>query len=155
MTTVINQGRRRAGLLGAMDEEWPRIVRGGAGRRAWRRWSAQLLDVGLELDGLDELVELFRHPGDHVRSDRAARLLIAEAQAGDDVAARVLMQGLVPFAGRVAALYARYSSVERDDIVAEVVAAVHVRIMRTRLDERDRLLVWYLQLTVRRQLARR
>jgi hypothetical protein len=42
----------------------------------------------------------------------------------------------------------------RSDAVAEVLAAVQLRIMRTRLDERDHLLVAYLQLTVRRQLGR-
>ena len=155
MHQTVTEGRRRqAGLLSAMDREWRMIVAGGAGRRAWRRWAPELRAGGIDVDGADDLVEIIRHPGDHARSDAVARVLLAAAQAGDELAARALMQGLVPFVGRLAGLYARYGSAPIDDAVAEVLAAVQLRIMRTRLDERDHLLVAYLQLTVRRQLGR-
>ena len=155
MTTPVTTGPRpQRGLLNAMDREWPALASSTAGRRARRRWTPRLASAGVDVDSLDGLVEVIRHPGDHTRSDVVARVLIGAAQAGDELAARTLMQGLVPFAGRLAGQYTRYGPVGADDVVAEVLAAVQLRIMRTRLDRRDGFLVAHLQLTVRRQLQR-
>jgi hypothetical protein len=117
--TVTEGRRRQAGLLAAMDREWPMIVAGGDGRRAWRRWAPELC---AGIDGPDELVAIIRH-GDHARSDAGARVLLAAAQASDELAARALMQGLVPFVGRLAGLYARYGPAPIDEVLAAVLAA--------------------------------
>jgi hypothetical protein len=120
----MTEGRRRqAGLLSAMDREWRMIVAGRAGRRAWRRWAPELCAGGIDVDGPDDLVEIIRHPGDHAHSDAVARVLLAAAQAGDDLAARTLMQGLVPFVGRLAGLYARYGPAPIDEVLPAVLAA--------------------------------
>ncbi len=121
-------------MLDRIDIEWAAISDTSPGRRAANRWTPVLSAAGFEydpVDGLDALVSLIRHPGDHRRTDIVVRVLLDAAHAGDELAARTLIQGLLPFVGRLAARYARGGVASFDDAAGEILAAVQRRITAT------------------------
>jgi hypothetical protein len=141
-------------MLDGIDIEWAAISHTSPGRRAANRWTPFLTAAGFDYDPLDALVSLIRHPGDHQRSDIVVRVLLDAAHAGDELAARTLIQGLLPFVGRLAARYARGGVASFDDAAGEILAAVQQRITATHPRADQAMLVAYLQLTVRRQMRR-
>jgi hypothetical protein len=146
-------------VLSGLDREWAIVQHSSAARRALRRWSPALAAAGVDVDpvmGLEALIAVLWRPGDPYRSDAVMRVLLREFHDGDELAGRVLVQALVGFVGSLAARYVRGSSrAAADDIVAEILAAVQLRIVRLVPRPDQRMLLAHLQLTVRRQMRRR
>jgi hypothetical protein len=146
-------------VLSRLDRDWAIVQHSSAARRALRRWSPALVAAGVDIDpaaGLEPLIGVLWRPGDPYRSDAVMRVLLGEFHDGDELAGRVLVQALVGFVGSMAAQYVRGSArAAADDIAAEILAAVQLRIVRLVPRPDQRMLLAHLQLTVRRQMRRR
>jgi hypothetical protein len=95
------QSQNCSSMLGRLDTEWARLVRSPAARQALRRWAVD--DALARAESLDEILRRRRDP------DRSGAVMTALASraAHDDVAARTLLQAMLPGLVRMGADTAR------------------------------------------------
>lgn len=79
-------------LFGSLEEEWRRLVGSGGGRRALERWRTAAPELA-EIASLDELVAAVRAGAPTDTGHARALAWLAE---GDEVAARTLLQAVLP-----------------------------------------------------------
>ena len=106
-------------LFDALDVEWKRLGMSMASIKRLRGWHVVALD---EFDNCADLVSAINTRGNAVQSDNLLAIVIERASK-DDLAARIVLQALMP---GMRSLAFRYKSV--DDAEATVVAETFHRI---------------------------
>ena len=120
-----------ASVLDQLDGEWRRTAADPAAARA-------LADVCLAAGGARTLgdVERYVRAADPAEADHVLVVLVARAVEGDELAARVLLQLLLPGARRLARTW--WALGDADERAAAAVAATYDRIRRYPLARRPR-----------------
>ena len=140
------------GVLRQLDREWERIADSVAGRRAIRRWGP---DESL-FDGvrsLGALVERINERG-HVEESDAMLLALLRHSAMDDLAARTVLQAMMPAVKNLTAKFSTCGAWSPEETAAVVVAAMWERIRCYPVDRRPRKVSANLTLDTRQRVWR-
>ena len=139
-------------LFQQLDEEWTHLVRSRHTRRCLAEWSKS----SPQLRGLDDLDALVEHANRRGRDHESDQVLIALARrAGvDDLAARTLLQALMPGMRWLARRYHTLASAAGEDPVSLVVALTYERIRVYPFDRRPRRIAANVLLDTRQRLQR-
>ena len=140
------------GVLVQLDREWERIADSPAGRRAVRRWAErEPLLVGVR--SLRQLVELVNVRGRAEESD-AILLEVLRDAASDDLAARTVLQAMMPAVKSMTARFTPCGAWSSEETAAVVVAAMWERIRRYPVDRRPKKVSANLSLDTRQTVWR-
>ncbi len=140
------------GVLRQLDEEWGRIAGSLTGRRAVRRWAAdQPALVGLR--SLGALIERVNERG-HVEESDAILLVLLRHAADDDLAARTVLQAMMPAVKNLTAKFSTCGAWCPEETAAVVVAAMWERIRCYPVDRRPRKVSANLTLDTRQRVWR-
>lgn len=140
------------GVLRQLDREWERIADSVAGRRAVRRWgSEELLFDGVR--SLGALVERINERG-HVEESDAMLLALLRHSAMDDLAARTVLQAMMPAVKNLTAKFSTCGAWSPEETAAVVVAAMWERIRCYPVDRRPRKVSANLTLDTRQRVWR-
>ena len=140
------------GILVQLDREWERIADAAAGRRAVRRW-AEAEPLLADVRSLRELVELVNERGHAERSD-AILLVLVSGAATDDLAARTVLQAMMPAAKNLTSKFSRCGAWSAEETAAVVVAAMWERIRTYPVERRPRKVAANLALDTRQRVWR-
>ncbi len=95
-----------------LDREWQRIVRSNEARRALARWSSK----HPALEPICDLEDLLRRRRDSSAAEPILRALVTEAKV-DELAARVVLQALLPGLVKIAGDRRAWQAEAMDDII--------------------------------------
>jgi len=140
------------GVLRQLDQEWERIANGPSGRRAVRRWAlGQQSLVGL--GSLGAIIERVNERG-HVEESDAILLVLLRHADGDDLAARTVLQAMMPAVKNLTAKFSTCGAWSPEETAAVVVAAMWERIRCYPVDRRPRKVSANLTLDTRQRVWR-
>ncbi len=140
------------GVLVQLDREWERIADSPAGRRAVRKWAdEQPLLAGVR--SLRQLVELVNVRGRAEESD-AILLLVLRDAASDDLAARTVLQAMMPAVKNLTAKFSTCGAWSAEETAAVVVAAMWERIRTYPVERRPKKVAANLALDTRQRVWR-
>ncbi len=143
---------RRIGVLRQLDQEWERIARSSRGRSAIRRWS--MPEPSLRAFGsLEGVIERVNERG-HVEESDAILLVLLRHAAADDLAARTVLQSMMPAMKNLTAKFSTCGAWSADETAAVVVAAMWERIRTYPVDRRPRKVSANLTLDTRQRVWR-
>src|SRR3954447_21904500 len=134
----VHHPRSSSPFAAALSADWDRVVASAAARRALRQWHLPSLQLRcVDLDDLDDLVAAAGHgrPLDDAEADRVLHELVALA-AGDDLAARVVLQRVLPALVAAASRRARSDRRSRDQALQEITASAWIVIRTYPLERR-------------------
>ena len=140
----------RTGVLRQLDREW--IDVGGGGRRALRRWAERDPSLG-EFASLNALVEKVNERGRGDESD-AILLLLLRLAPFDDLAARTVLQAMMPAMKNLTAKFSTCGAWSPEETAAVVVAAMWERIRGYPVERRPRKVAANLALDTRQTVWR-
>lgn len=140
------------GVLRQLDREWERIADSVAGRRAVRRWGSEaLLFDGVR--SLGALVEQINERG-HIEESDAMLLALLKHAADDDLAARTVLQAMMPAVKSLTAKFSTCGAWSSEETATVVVAAMWERIRCYPVDRRPRKVSANLTLDTRQRVWR-
>ena len=140
------------GVLVQLDREWERIADSPAGRRAVRRWAErEPLLAGVR--SLRQLVELVNVRGRAEESD-AILLVVLHDAASDDLAARTVLQAMMPAVKNLTAKFSTCGAWSAEETAAVVVAAMWERIRTYPVERRPKKVAANLTLDSRQRVWR-
>lgn len=138
------------GVLRQLDREWKEI--GGGGRGALRRWAAEDPSF-VGFDSVGSLVDKVNERGRTEESDALLLALLREAPL-DDLAARTVLQAMMPAVKNLTAKFSTCGAWCADETAAVVVAAMWERIRSYPVDRRPRKVSANLTLDTRQRVWR-
>jgi hypothetical protein len=154
---VIDNERRSAmdpeiGVLRQLDHEWESIVVRHRGSRAIRKWGAgESALCGMRT--LGEVIDRVNERGHPEESDAVLLILLRHA-AADDLAARTVLQAMMPAVKRMTAKFSTCGAWSAEETAAVVVAAMWERIRCYPVDRRPRKASANLSLDTRQRVWR-
>lgn len=140
-----------AGVLEQLDREWEVICRSHRARRSMRRWTERDETLG-QFSALDELIGYVNQRGQIEQSDQV--LLALLAMADDDLAARTVLQAMMPVVKRMTSKFSTCGAWSAEETAAVVVAAMWDRIRTYPVERRPRKVSANLALDARQRVWR-
>jgi len=141
-----------AAVLLELDREWEHIGQDARGRRAVRRWEREGAPFGSFADP-DQLVRWINERG-HIEESDALLLELLRFAPFDDLAARTVLQAMMPAAKRLTATFASCGAWCRDETGLVVVGAMWERIRTYPVERRPRKVSANLVLDTRQRVWR-
>lgn len=138
------------GVLRQLDREWKEI--GGDGRSALRRWATRDPLLG-QFTNVGALVDKVNERGRTEESDALLLALLRQAPL-DDLAARTVLQAMMPAVKNLTAKFSTCGAWCADETAAVVVAAMWERIRSYPVDRRPRKVAANLTLDTRQRVWR-
>jgi len=140
------------GVLRQLDQEWERVADSVSGRRAIRRWGSDEPWFH-SVRSLGALVEWINERG-HVEESDAILLALLRHSALDDLAARTVLQAMMPAVKNLTAKFSTCGAWSSEETAAVVVAAMWERIRCYPVDRRPRKVSANLTLDTRQRVWR-
>lgn len=139
-------------LFQQLDREWAGLSRSPVARRHLSEWS----ETSPELSGLDDLDALVVHANrrDRARESDGVLVPLARRAATDDLAARTLLQAMMPGMRWLAHRYRGVAASAMDDAASLVVALAYERIRTYPFDRRPSRIAANVFLDTRQRLHR-
>lgn len=140
------------GVLRQLDREWEQIAGGPGGRRALRRWATGERSVA-GYASVGALVDWVNERG-HIEESDAVLLMLLRLAPLDDLAARTVLQAMMPAVKRMTAKFSTCGAWSPEETAAVVVAAMWERIRGYPVDRRPRKVSSNLALDTRQTVWR-
>lgn len=139
-------------LFQQLDEEWAHLIRSPTARQRLAEWS----EASPELNGLDDLEALVEHANRRGQAHRSDQILVALARraAVDDLAARTLLQAIMPGMRWLARRYQHVASAAGEDPTSLVIALTYERIRTYPFDRRPHRIAANVLFDTRQRLQR-
>lgn len=144
--------QRPTGVLEQLDHEWNDIATSLRGRRGLRRWWDHD-PVLREFATLDAVLAHVNQRGQIERSDQVL-LKLLELAPEDDLAARAVLQAMMPAMKRMTSTFSRCGAWSAEETAAVVVAAMWDRIRTYPVERRVRKVSANLALDTRQKVWR-